>query len=917
VVLRRSALALLAFATVLAVPRALAGGGPRNVLVVVNENSEESLEIGNHYVQARGIPEVNLCRVRTSTALTVDKLVYQTDIEGPVMQCISGSGYSDRLDYIVLTRGIPIRATFPGGNVSTTALLQAAGTTMQGKDQEFGPPYGFQYFTNPYSGRREYFAHSKTFTDANGSYQLRIGTMLSGYWSEDAIRLVDRSVASDGAPPTDVPGATFFLQDGVPAADVRNGDFDSAATRIRGRGYQATHLLVGQAQPNGEIVASHVNSGSYSSNDFGSISSCTYPPGALVDVLESYGLVPENFTPGQQAQAPATWWVTAGATGVHGTVEEPYNVAFPDGFMLEPYLDGFNLGETFYQGIPYLYWMNMVLGDPLAAPFATKPTVTIQTPAPGATVSGIAPIQGLASTPRPGGIARLEFFVDDDLVGVVPGGSGQIPWDSTQTADGWHHVDIVAYESSAIATQSTASIDVHVANAGLSIAIADPPSGTEVGDSFDVTITSSPAVNTVLVLAGATQVGLGAGAPPFSATIDTSLLGRGSNRLMALGIAPGQVVRSAPMDVYVVKPPREYSLAPPDGPDIGGTTVDIWGWNFEPTIDVTFGGNRAASVTVIDANHLQAVTPPHPPGPVAVELTNPLGLATTLVARFTYLPTNPCPIIGDADLDTICDDVDNCPSVPNSLQENTDGEGGGDACDNCPSVVNPSQADGDIDGIGDDCDVCPAFLDPAQADADADGHGDACDNCPADADPTQLDTDSDGFGDACDNCPAVSNATQPDADSDEVGDDCDDCRLVADPAQVDGDSDTVGDACDNCPAVPNPGQLDADGDGIGDDCETCAVTGAVADVRIERLADGRLSMTWAPLVDACLAAYAVAALDDPAVTPPAWPADYADISGLDQDGASSDAAALLTPSASSVTYFQIVGVGTDGAWGPR
>jgi hypothetical protein len=36
---------------------ALAGGGPRNVLVIVNEASEESLEIGHHYLRARGISQ--------------------------------------------------------------------------------------------------------------------------------------------------------------------------------------------------------------------------------------------------------------------------------------------------------------------------------------------------------------------------------------------------------------------------------------------------------------------------------------------------------------------------------------------------------------------------------------------------------------------------------------------------------------------------------------------------------------------------------------------------------------------------------------------------------------------------------------------------------------------------------------------
>ncbi len=156
----------------------------------------------------------------------------------------------------------------------------------------------------------------------------------------------------------------------------------------------------------------------------------------------------------------------------------------------------------------------------------------------------------------------------------------------------------------------------------------------------------------------------------------------------------------------------------------------------------------------------------------------------------------------------------------------SDGDGFGDPdhleneCppDNCPSVYNPDQTDSDSDGVGDSCDICPGFDD--NIDTDNDGIPDGCDICPGFDD--NVDTDNDGVPDGCDVCPGFPDTA--DFDGDTIPDNCDNCPEIANTDQNDADGDSFGDLCDNCPQTANPNQEDADMDGIGDSCDTCTDT---------------------------------------------------------------------------------------------
>ena len=191
-----------------------------------------------------------------------------------------------------------------------------------------------------------------------------------------------------------------------------------------------------------------------------------------------------------------------------------------------------------------------------------------------------------------------------------------------------------------------------------------------------------------------------------------------------------------------------------------------------------------------------------------------------------------CALVADCDNDTISDALDNCVLVSSSNQTDTDGDGMGNICDSDDdndTVPDEEEAAGcqfladcDNDTISDDLDNCPAEPNANQQDTDGDGIGDACD-------PT-ADNDADGVVDGEDNCPEQANALQEDFDGDLIGDVCDDdgdndnvpdeeeeaARCILD---ADCDDDGTEDAADAFPLDATE-SADFDGDMIGDNADS-------------------------------------------------------------------------------------------------
>src|SRR5689334_2289936 len=101
--------------TALACPLTTYAQSAENVAVVINDNSADSQRVGDYYVRRRGVPPSNVIHIRTSVEDSIERNAYMAAIELPVAEALTARSLQDRVLYIVLTKGIPLRVAGDGG----------------------------------------------------------------------------------------------------------------------------------------------------------------------------------------------------------------------------------------------------------------------------------------------------------------------------------------------------------------------------------------------------------------------------------------------------------------------------------------------------------------------------------------------------------------------------------------------------------------------------------------------------------------------------------------------------------------------------------------------------------------------------------------------------------------------------------
>jgi hypothetical protein len=357
------------------------------------------------------------------------------------------------------------------------------------------------------------------------------------------------AAASDGTQPA---GTVYLLDNSNIRSETRQPLFTATIAELAKRGRKAQILSKGKDKQNGilplgkkDVIGAVVGYPDYK----WSKSRSRLLPGAIAETLTSYG---GDFD--RPKQTKLTELLRHGAAGSSGAVMEPYSFQekFPVPLLHVYYADGCSLAESFYQSLFAPYQL-IIVGDPLARPFARFAEVKLQSPNPARVWSGsVTIVPEVRAAPR-NRIEKVELWVDGQFVAEASKGN-PIPWDTRGVGDGHHDLMLVAVEDSMIETRSLGRFNVNVDNTGSHVEIGKITRAVFYGDDIVISGTAV-GVERVGIHHGYRQLGEAVVREGrWKVVINSAELGSGPVSLQARASADGISMQSTPVKIVVGEP---------------------------------------------------------------------------------------------------------------------------------------------------------------------------------------------------------------------------------------------------------------------------------------------------------------------------------------------------------------------------
>jgi len=353
------------FALLFGLAAVLTAQTPENVLVVVNQASALSQQIGQYYVSRRHISAANVCSINTKPDEEISRETYDSQVAQAIGACLRGHHLTEQILYIVTTGGVPLKihgnTGLAGEAASVDSELTLLYADLHGRPHTIPGGLANPFFNKLYSQ----FRHP--------DFPIYLVTRLAGFDIDDVKGIIDRAAMARNR-------GKFVID--LKAADNTQGN--------------RWLLAAAQALPRGRLVLDRSTAVVYNQLDVIGYASWgsndparkqrhlgfQWLPGAIMTEYvstngRSFERPPENWNINVSLprglfdgspQSLTADYIHDGVTGASGHVYEPFLQATPHPNILLPaYYHGRNLAESYYLAIPMLSWMNIVIGDPLCA----------------------------------------------------------------------------------------------------------------------------------------------------------------------------------------------------------------------------------------------------------------------------------------------------------------------------------------------------------------------------------------------------------------------------------------------------------------------------------------------------------------------------------------------------------------------
>lgn len=377
------------------------------VLVVCNEKSLISKSVADDYIKRRGIKNVLSIICPDAAINTNSETIPYTDfiinIETPLRKFLTKH---PEIDFIVLTKGIPIRLSGvlygSFGMRSLDSYLAAlnyekipGAIKVDITDKNYGATYHGKAWANRFWNSNLRFSHSKF-----GGYLV---SRLDGYTDIESKLLTTRSLETESKMLAGIKIPGEILLDACPSygfsdktkqpysvlksemqsgdsillkkesnyADY-NSDIELAADDLRKRNFQVildkdTTFVGNKSNLKGYI--------SWGSNDRYYTSSLyltlKFAPGAICETAVSTSA--RTFLQTHGGQSLVADLISNGVTGIKGYTDEPLLQATASpSILFDRYTKGWTLAESFYAASNLVGWQDIVIGDPICRAYIEK-----------------------------------------------------------------------------------------------------------------------------------------------------------------------------------------------------------------------------------------------------------------------------------------------------------------------------------------------------------------------------------------------------------------------------------------------------------------------------------------------------------------------------------------------------------------